>query len=223
MLTSDRFADKSPEQVWAILLDEGTYLCSTSTMYRILRSRDQVRNRRDQASHPPRTVPELHATSPDQCWSWDITKLRGPAKGIWYCAYVVIDIFSRKIIHAEVHSFERELLARDFITAAITANRGVAPDYVHSDNGSPMIGKTVTQLLVRPAHHRLAVPPARVQRQPRQRGVEQDPEVRTGVPRRLRLADRRRHLPGPTLECPVFSGEGPLIGFAREMEDENHD
>ena len=147
VLTSDRFADKSPEQVWAILLDEGTYLCSTSTMYRILRSRDQVRNRRAQASHPPRTVPELHATSPDQCWSWDITKLRGPAKGIWYCAYVVIDIFSRKIIHAEVHSFERELLARDFITAAITANRGVAPDYVHSDNGSPMIGKTVTQLL----------------------------------------------------------------------------
>lgn len=147
VLTSDRFADKSPEQVWAVLLDEGTYLCSTSTMYRILRSQDQVRERRAQASHPPRTVPELHATGPDQCWSWDITKLRGPAKGMWYCAYVIIDIFSRKIIHAEVHTYERELLARDFITAAIAANGGVTPGYVHSDNGSPMIGKTVTQLL----------------------------------------------------------------------------
>ena len=95
VLTSDRFADKAPEQVWAILLDEGTYLCSTSTMYRILRAQDQVRERRAQASHPPRKIPELHATGPNQCWSWDITKLRGPAKGIWYCASVMIDIVSR--------------------------------------------------------------------------------------------------------------------------------
>lgn len=147
LLTSDRFADKSPEQVWAILLDEGTYLCSTSTMYRLLRAADQVKERRAQASHPARKIPELHATGPSQCWSWDITKLRGPAKGIWYCGYVMIDIFSRKVIHAQVHSYERELLARDFITAAVAANGGVLPDYVHSDNGSPMIGKTVTQLL----------------------------------------------------------------------------
>jgi transposase InsO family protein len=147
VLTSDRFADKAPEQVWAILLDEGTYLCSTSTMYRLLRAQDQVRERRAQASHPPRKIPELHATGPNQCWSWDITKLRGPVKGIWYCAYVMIDIFSRKVIHAEVHPYERELLARDFITAAVAANGGVLPGYVHSDNGSPMIGKTVTQLL----------------------------------------------------------------------------
>lgn len=147
VLTSDRFADKSPEQVWAVLLDEGTYLCSTSTMYRLLRAQDQVRERRAQASHPARKIPELHATGPNMCWSWDITKLAGPVKGVWYCAYVMIDIFSRKIIHAEVHPYERELLARDFITASVAANGGVLPDYVHSDNGSPMIGKTVTQLL----------------------------------------------------------------------------
>jgi putative transposase len=147
MLTSERFADKAPEQVWAILLDEGTYLCSVASMYRILRSHNAVRERRNQASHPPRVVPELHATGPDQVFSWDITKLRGPVKGLWYCAYIMIDIFSRKIIHAVVHTYERELLAKDFITAAISAGGGVMPGYIHSDNGSPMIAKTVTELL----------------------------------------------------------------------------
>ncbi|MCA1782223.1 MAG: DDE-type integrase/transposase/recombinase, partial [Intrasporangiaceae bacterium] len=80
-------------------------------------------------------------------WSWDITKLRGPVKGIWYCAYVMIDIYSRKVIHAQVHTSEREVLAKDFIEAAIAANGGVMPGYIHSDNGSPMIGKSVTELL----------------------------------------------------------------------------
>ena len=147
VLTSDRFVDKAPEQVWAILLDEGTYLCSTASMYRILRSRNAVHERRDQATHPPRKIPELVATGPSQVWSWDITKLRGPVKGIWYCAYVMIDIYSRKIIHVQVHPFEREVLAKDFIEAAIAANDGVMPGYIHSDNGSPMIGKSVTELL----------------------------------------------------------------------------
>lgn len=147
LLVSDRFVDKSPEQVWAILLDEGTYLCSVATMYRILRSGNQVRERRAQATHPARAIPELHATGPDQCWSWDITKLAGPVKGIWFCAYVLIDIFSRKIIHAVVHARETELLAKDFISGAVAANGGVIPDYVHSDNGSPMVAKSVTTLL----------------------------------------------------------------------------
>lgn len=149
LLTSDRFVDKAPEQVWAILLDEGTYLCSPATMYRILRARDAVRERRDQGSHPPRKIPELLATGPDQVWCWDITKLRGPRRGTWYCAYVMIDIFSRKIIHAEVHHHERELLAEEFIEAAIAANAGVVPGYIHSDNGTPMIAGNVTDLLHR--------------------------------------------------------------------------
>jgi putative transposase len=147
VLHADRFADKAPEQVWAILLDEGTYLCSVATMYRILRSHNEVRERRNQATHPPRTVPELHATGPDQVWSWDITKLPGPVKGLWFCAYVIMDIYSRKVIHAEVHTREHHLLAADFIAAAVAANGGVPPGYVHSDNGSPMVAKPVTQLL----------------------------------------------------------------------------
>ncbi len=81
VLTSDRFVDKAPEQVWAILLDEGSYLGSVSMMYRILRAHNAVHERRHQATHPPRKIPELHATGPDQVFSWDITKLRGPAKG----------------------------------------------------------------------------------------------------------------------------------------------
>ena len=147
VLNSDRFADKAPAQVWATLLDEGRYLCSVSTMYRILRAHQQVRERRAVASHPSRVKPQLLATGPDQVFSWDITKLKGPSKGVYYSAYVMIDIYSRKIIHVEVHTREDKVLARDFIDAAIRANRGVLPRYIHSDNGGPMTSGTVAQLL----------------------------------------------------------------------------
>ena len=98
VLDSPRFADKSPGQVWAILLDEGTYLCSEATMYRLLRERGQSGERRAQAAHPAKKKPELMADGPNQVWSWDITKLKGPARGVWYLLYVIIDIFSRKVI-----------------------------------------------------------------------------------------------------------------------------
>lgn len=147
VLTSARFCDKTPAQVWAALLDEGRYLCSQATMYRILRANKMTTQRRRHATHPPKTIPELHATGPNQVWAWDITKLRGPVKGIWYSAYVMIDIFSRKIIHAEVHPHERELLARDFIHTCTTTNPEAKPSWIHSDNGIPMVGKPVTQLL----------------------------------------------------------------------------
>ena len=98
VLTSQRFADKSVAQVWATLLDEGTYLCSMSTMHRILREHDMAGERRRQASHPPRTRPELVATAPGQVWSWDITKLKGPERGVYYDLYVVLDIFSRFVV-----------------------------------------------------------------------------------------------------------------------------
>ena len=91
------FVGKSPAQVWATLLDEGTYLCSESTMYRVLREAGGVRERRRQATHPPRTRPELVATAPGQVWSWDITKLQGPIKGVYYDLYVIIDIYSRYV------------------------------------------------------------------------------------------------------------------------------
>ena len=142
VLNQPRFADKAPAQVWATLLDEGVYLCSVSSMYRILRAAQQVRERRAVAVHPARVKPQLVATGPDEVFSWDITKLKGPCRGVYFNAYVMIDIYSRKIIHVEVHAREDQVLARDFIDNAIRANAGVLPRYIHSDNGGPMTSKT---------------------------------------------------------------------------------
>ena len=147
VLNSDRFADKSPAQVWAVLLDEGAYLASISTLYRILRAGNQVRERRAQARHPPRVRPELIATAPDQVWSWDITKLKGPTRGVYFDAYVIIDIYSRKIPHWEIHTTENGILASDFITNSIAANSGTMPHTIHSDNGTSMTSKNVATLL----------------------------------------------------------------------------
>jgi putative transposase len=147
VLNSDRFADKSPAQVWAILLDEGIYLASVSSMYRVLRAADQVRERRAQAAHPPRVRPELVADGPDQVWTWDITKLKGPWRGTYFDLYVMIDIFSRKAIHWEVHLTETGELAGEFIEHAIIANGGARPGYIHADNGTSMTSKTVADLL----------------------------------------------------------------------------
>ena len=147
VLNSDRFADKSPAQVWAILLDEGIYLASVSSMYRVLRAADQVRERRAQAAHPPRVRPELVADGPDQVWTWDITKLKGPWRGTYFDLYVMIDIFSRKAIHQEVHLTETGELAGEFIENAVIANGGARPGYIHADNGTSMTSKTVADLL----------------------------------------------------------------------------
>jgi len=111
VLNAERFADKSPAQAWAVLLDEGIYLASVSTMYRVLRAADQVRERRAQAAHPARVRPELTADGPSQVWNWDITKLKGPARGVWFDLFVMLDIFSRKAIHWEVHATENADLA----------------------------------------------------------------------------------------------------------------
>lgn len=98
VLDSPRFVDVSPYQVYATLLDEGTYLCSVSTMYRILREHDQVRERRDQLRHPAYEVPRLVASAPNQVWSWDITKLPGPVKWKNYYLYVILDLYSRYVV-----------------------------------------------------------------------------------------------------------------------------
>jgi hypothetical protein len=92
VLNSERFCDQAPAQVWATLLDEGVYLASVSTMYRILRSQQQVRERRRQARHPAHLKPELNANRPKQVWSWDITKLAGPHKWTWFHLYVIVDV-----------------------------------------------------------------------------------------------------------------------------------
>lgn len=94
-LNSERFVDCSPRQVYGTLLDEAEYLCSVSTMYRILRANDEVRERRRQKRHPTYAKPELVATQPNQVWTWDITKLRGPVRHTYYYLYTILDIFSR--------------------------------------------------------------------------------------------------------------------------------
>ena len=145
-LNHESFVDKSPAQVWATLLDEGTYLCSESTMYRILREHGAVRERRRQATHPPRTRPELIADGPGQVWSWDITKLHGPAKGAYYDLYVIIDIYSRYVPGWLVAPTETGDLAKEFITDTITA-AGAPPRVVHADRGTSMTSKPVALLL----------------------------------------------------------------------------
>ena len=147
VLDADRFADKSPAQVWAILLDEGTYLASISTMYRLLRADGQVRERRAQAIHPARVRPELVADRPDQVWSWDITKLKGPFRGIWFDLYAMLDIFSRKAMRWEVHATENAELASAFMENAIICNGGMRPGAIHADRGTSMTSKPVAALL----------------------------------------------------------------------------
>ena len=97
-LHEERFQDCAPRQVYAALLDEGRYHCSVRTMYRLLDAQGESRERRDQLVHPPYQKPELLATGPNQLWSWDITKLRGPAKWVYYYLYVVLDVFSRYVV-----------------------------------------------------------------------------------------------------------------------------
>jgi putative transposase len=131
-----------------MLLDEGRYLASISTMYRVLRSADEVRERRAQAKHPTRARPELMADRPNMCWTWDITKLRGPDKGIWFDCYVIIDIFSRYVVGWMVAATETAELAEEFITAAVAAQgvkRGTLT--IHADRGTSMTSKGVAELL----------------------------------------------------------------------------
>lgn len=148
VLRSQRFVDKSPAQIWATLLDEGTYLCSISTMYRLLREHGEVRERRAQATHPPRARPELVANGPSQVWTWDATKLKGPDRGMYYDLFVMLDIYSRKAVHWLVVPRESAALAKEFIEDAFRANGGVVPDVVHADRGTSMTSKPVAQLLV---------------------------------------------------------------------------
>lgn len=145
-LNSYRFIDKAPPQVWATLLDEGLYLCGISTMYRLLRAEDGVRERRAQARHPAKSIPELVADAPGQVFSWDITKLKGPRPGITYDLYVMLDIYSRYVVGRRVEHRESAELAADFIATAVARNGG-RPRVVHSDRGTSMTSGDVAALL----------------------------------------------------------------------------
>jgi putative transposase len=148
VLDSDEFVDEAPATVYAKLLDQGTYLASVSTMYRVLHEHDEVRERRRQATHPAHKKPELIAEGPNQIWSWDITKLHGPEKWTYYYLYVIIDIFSRYVVGWMLARAEWADLSKRLINDTV-AKQGVQRDQLtlHSDRGSPMIAKQVVHLL----------------------------------------------------------------------------
>jgi len=148
VLNSERFADCSPRTVYAHLLDEGVYLCHWRTMYRILAEYDAVRERRNQLQRPAYAQPELLATAPNQLWSWDITKLRGPRKWVYYYLYVILDVFSRYVVGWLLADCESADLAEHLI-AESCHKQGIQRSQLtlHADRGGPMIANTVAQLL----------------------------------------------------------------------------
>lgn len=147
-LHSERFADLAPAEVWAILLDEGTYLGSQSTFYRLLRAAGETRERRRQAVHPAAVKPELLADGPNQVWSWDITKLHGPAKWTYYHLYVILDIYSRYAVGWMLAARESAALAEKLISDTC-AKQGISRGQltIHADRGSSMTSKPVAFLL----------------------------------------------------------------------------
>ena len=148
LLHTDRFVDQSPREVYATMLDEGTYLCSVRSMYRILDEQGEVRERRDQLRHPVYQNPELLARGPNQVWSWDITKLKGPVKWTYYYLYVLLDIFSRYAVGWMVARREQASLAQKLIEESCE-KQSIKPGQlmVHSDRGPSMSSKPVALLL----------------------------------------------------------------------------
>jgi putative transposase len=164
VLNSERFQDSAPRQVYATLLDDDElYLCHWSTMYRILKEHQPGPDRRNQLQHPPAVKPVLLATAPKQVWSWDITQLPGPAKGICFYLYVIVDIFSRYVPGWLLADREAASLAETLI-AETCAKQGILPQQLslHADRGGPMRAKTMAQLLadlkVTPSHSRPYTP-----------------------------------------------------------------
>ena len=143
-----RFVDSAPAQVWATLLDEGVYLASESTMYRLLRQSGETSDRRRQATHPARTIPELVATEPNAVWSYDVTKLKGPRRGVHYDLFVMLDIFSRYCPGFMVVDQEDAQVAKAWLSEVV-ASQHIAPGTltIHADRGSSMTSKPVSVLL----------------------------------------------------------------------------
>jgi putative transposase len=149
LLHRPEHCDLAVDQVWSRTLDDGLYLCSPSTMHRLLRATGEAAERRRQRTHPAKKKPELMATRPNEVWSWDISKLKGPARSIYYELYVVIDIFSRYVPAWLVAEAESAEVAKDFLEDAVV-RQGVDRDTLtlHADRGSSMRSKPVSQLLI---------------------------------------------------------------------------
>jgi len=148
LLHNERFRDLPPTQVYPMLLDEGRYLCSVRTMYRLLAQQNEVRERRPVASHPVYAKPELLATAPNQVWSWDITKLKGPVTWTYFYLYVILDIFSRYVVGWMVAQRESAALAKRLIEYTCR-KQSIDQDQLtlHADRGSSMKSKLVAELL----------------------------------------------------------------------------
>jgi len=147
-LNSERFQNLAPREVYATLIDEGRYLCSWRSMYRILVENEEVRERRNQLRHPNYTKPELLATGPNQLWSWDITKLLGPAKWNYYHLYTILDVYSRYVVGWLIAERESATLAQELISETCL-RQGVQPGQltIHADRGSSMTSKSVAFLM----------------------------------------------------------------------------
>ena len=148
ILNSERFQDQSPREMYATLIDEGQYLCSYRNMYRILDEHAEIRERRNQLRHPEYKKRELLATRPNQLWSWDITKLRVPAKWTYFYLYDIIDVFSRYVVGWMIADQESAALA--YLLIVETCERqGIPPEQLplHADRGSSMTSKSETLLL----------------------------------------------------------------------------
>lgn len=148
VLYSERFTDASPAEICATLLDEGVYLCSVRTMYRILHEENAVRERRAIRHHPVRAVPRLVARGPRELWSWDITKIRGPQRRIYYQLYVILDVYSRMVVGWLLAETESGSLAEKLITETLS-KEGIERDQLtlHSDGGPAMRSRTVAEML----------------------------------------------------------------------------
>jgi putative transposase len=148
VLNSDQHVDEAPATVYAKLLDEGVYLASVPTMYRVLRDHDEVHERRRQATHPAAKKPELLATQPNEVYSWDITKLLGPQKWTYYYLYVILDIYSRYVPGWMLAHAENARLAEALLADTVTKQDiGHGQLTIHADRGSPMVAKPVAFLL----------------------------------------------------------------------------
>jgi putative transposase len=148
-LRSAEFCDLAPAQVWARLLDDGVYLCSIRTMYRLLEAAGENRERRRQRTHPAKKKPELTAHEPNEVWSWDITKLQGPTRGVAYHLFVIIDIYSRYVVDWIVSPAETGDIAEAFIAGALAGQNITSGQLsLHADRGTSMTSKPVAQLLV---------------------------------------------------------------------------
>jgi putative transposase len=148
LLHAPRFADQAPAEIYATLLDEGDYHCSIRTMYRLVGQNGEVGERRQQLRHPVYQKPELLAEKPNQVWSWDITKLMGPTKWSYFYLYVILDIFSRRVVGWCVADTESAVLFRPLFDDAITKHN-VPPGQLtlHADRGGPMKAKATAFLL----------------------------------------------------------------------------